>query len=129
MSSAPSTSAAVGSGGLQIVRVGGVAGVRDTVTVQAGSSSQATSKDGRTWTCSPPRHAVQRLRSVDLSALSPPATVAPQLPDRFAYLVRLGEVQVSVSEGDTDDRRASLVGAAAAVVTACVQQRPGPVDN
>jgi hypothetical protein len=55
--------------------------------------------------------------------------LTPQLPDGFAYMVRLGEVRVSVSEGDTDDRRASLVNAAAAVVTACVQQRPGSVHN
>ncbi|MDQ1621254.1 MAG: hypothetical protein QOE19_3823 [Actinomycetota bacterium] len=126
---APSTTPAPASGAtgaaVEIVRTGGVAGVRDTVTVDADGSARVTTKEGRSRGCQPPRKALDRLNAIDLAAVAAAPTAAPQLADGFNYAVQVGGERASAGEGDKDSRRADLVDAAAAVLTSCLEGQSG----
>jgi hypothetical protein len=125
---APSTTPASGAAGaaVEIVRTGGVAGVRDTVTVDADGSARVTTKEGRSRGCQPPRKALDRLNAIDLAAVAAAPTAAPQVADGFNYAVQVGGERASAGEGDKDSRRADLVDAAAAVLTSCLEGQSGP---
>jgi hypothetical protein len=102
-----------------IVRTGGIAGVRDTVTIGVDGTGHVTTKAGRKRPCTPSAAALRRLHGIDLAAVAATSPSAPR-PDAYAYDVRIGERSASAAEGDDDGRRAELVDAAAAIVSACL---------
>jgi hypothetical protein len=122
-----SDSAPPGSTAIQIVRTGGIGGVRDTVKVTSDGSARLTTKDGRTRGCRPSGKALARLRAMDLAAVAAAPKTGPQVADGFTYTVSVGSKRAAGGEGDEDGRRADLVDAAAAVLTSCLQGQSGPV--
>lgn len=119
---------ATSSGGtavaMEVVRTGGIAGVRDVLRIKANGLGTLTDKNGSTSSCRLTDQALDRLRAVDLSDVSAAPTDAPAMADGFNYAVRVGDERASGAEGD-DGRRADLVDAAAAVLTSCIQQQSG----
>jgi hypothetical protein len=107
---------------MEVVRTGGIAGVRDVLRIKANGQGTLTDKNGKTSSCRPTDKALDRLRAVDLADVSAGPTAAPVIADAFNYGVRVGDERASGSEGD-DGRRADLVDAAAAVLTSCLQQQ------
>jgi hypothetical protein len=112
---------------VEIVRTGGIGGVRDTVKITSDGGARVTTKDGRSRGCEPPAKALARLRGIDLAAVAAAPTAAPRLADGFNYAVRIGDERAAAGEGDEDGRRADQVDAAAAVLTSCLQAQSGPM--
>lgn len=105
---------------VEIVRTGGIAGVRDIVKIAPDGNARVTTRDGRGRVCHPAAKALSRLRALDLAAAAAEPSTAGQMADGFNYSVRIGHQRASASEGDKGGRRVDIVNAAAAVLTSCL---------
>jgi len=128
--SPPSSGGASGSAFVEIVRTGGIAGVRDVVRVAADGTAKLLTRDGRTRSCRPSADAVAKLRAMDLQTVAAQASASTTVNDGFTFTVRTPQGSASAGDGNADGRRAELLSAAAAVVSACLAGVPatgGPV--
>jgi hypothetical protein len=122
-SPAPSASGGTDSGRfLEVMRSGGIAGVRDLVRVAADGTATVVTRDGSSRSCRPAAADVRRLRQLDPAAFAALAALPRATPvnDGFVFSVRTSQGTAVTGEGDTNDRRADLLDAAAAVVSACL---------
>jgi hypothetical protein len=106
-----------------VVRSGGFAGVFDRMRIAADGTASITAKTGRSRACTPTTTALDRLRAIDLAAVTATASGPLTLADGFTYSVRSATTAASAREGDDDSRRAAFVKAAAAVIASCLATR------
>lgn len=109
---------------VEVVRSGGIAGVRDTLRIAPDGTARLTTRDGSTSRCRPGGEALGRLRGIDLATVAPEPSPGTVVADGFSYAVRVGDARASASDGD-EGRRADLVDAAAAVLTSCLTRQSG----